>query len=415
MVDVLIAGGGIAGSSLAILLGRQGLEVELFERGQFPKEKPCGEGLMPAGVAVLKRLGLADAVGGVPFYGVRYHFGQHTAEGRFPFLPGLPVFGRGQRRRHLDQVLFHAASRTPGVTAHCGVSVDGPLLEHGRVNGFVVEGQPRRARLTVAADGVRSQMRQLLGLDVPVVRKRFAVRTHLRLTPGREQPPWVDVFVSRGHELYVTPLPHREVLVAVLANNGALHEPLEHAFHRWRCSEPVLSSLLEGAEQMTPLLCTAPLASRARSGVAPGIVLLGDAAGFPDPITGGGITQALMTAELLGKFVKRYFRGPEDWLWDFERERRRMLADYRLLTQMVLWLADHPVVAERLIGARISWLWANTENKPDLSAYTLSTDCCVSKDRFSARAMPGVATQSSKNPAAIRLQFCRDSEYMGPP
>ena len=61
MTDVLIAGGGIAGSALAILLRRAGLSVELFERGHFPREKACGEGLMPAGVAVLERLGLADA------------------------------------------------------------------------------------------------------------------------------------------------------------------------------------------------------------------------------------------------------------------------------------------------------------------------------------------------------------------
>ena len=40
------------------MLGRRGLAVELFERGRFPREKPCGEGLMPAGVAALDRLGL---------------------------------------------------------------------------------------------------------------------------------------------------------------------------------------------------------------------------------------------------------------------------------------------------------------------------------------------------------------------
>ncbi len=84
MADVLIAGGGIAGASLAIMLGRAGLAVDLFERGHFPKEKACGEGLMPAGVAVLERIGLADTVGGTPFYGVRYYAGQRVAEGRFP-------------------------------------------------------------------------------------------------------------------------------------------------------------------------------------------------------------------------------------------------------------------------------------------------------------------------------------------
>ena len=58
VADVVIAGGGPAGATLAMLLGRAGLRVELFEAQRFPREKPCGEGIMPAGVAVLERLGL---------------------------------------------------------------------------------------------------------------------------------------------------------------------------------------------------------------------------------------------------------------------------------------------------------------------------------------------------------------------
>ncbi|HEX2711110.1 MAG TPA: NAD(P)/FAD-dependent oxidoreductase, partial [Candidatus Acidoferrales bacterium] len=172
MVDVLIAGGGIAGCALAILLGRDGLTVELFERARFPREKPCGEGLMPAGVAVLEQLGLAEAVGGAPFYGVRYHFGDLMAEGRFPEVAGVPVAGRAQRRKHLDHVLFQAAAATPGVTAETGTLVEAQLCEKGRVAGLIVNGEPRRARLVVAADGVHSRIRHLMGLDIPPRRKR---------------------------------------------------------------------------------------------------------------------------------------------------------------------------------------------------------------------------------------------------
>jgi len=350
MADVLIAGGGIAGSTLVILLGRQGLTVEVFERGRFPKEKPCGEGLMPAGVAVLNRLGLGEAVGGAPFYGVRYHFGNQTAEGRFPRAAGLPIAGRGQRRKHLDQVLFQAAAATPGVTAHTGIAVDAPLCENGRVAGLLVGGELRRAALVVAADGVHSRMRHLLGLNKPQHRKRFGTRAHFRLAPGQTQPPWVDVFVCPGYELYVTPLPEKEVLVAGLTYAGALGEPIERAFHRWWRAQPALAVRLEGAEQVSSLMGTSPLAGNARAGVAPGIVLLGDAAGFLDPITGGGMTQALMTAELLAKHVSRGLGRDEKWLWTFERHRQALLRDYRILTQMVLWLADHPRLAERLLS-----------------------------------------------------------------
>jgi flavin-dependent dehydrogenase len=349
MTDVLISGAGVAGSTLAILLGRRGLQVELFERGHFPREKPCGEGLMPAGVAVLNRLGVGEAVGGAPFYGVRYHSGNHVTEGRFPQTAGLPVSGYGQRRKHLDEVLFRAAANAPGVIAHTGAQVDSPLRENGRVVGVFVDGQPRRAALVVAADGVHSRLRHQMGLNVPVRRKRFGIRAHFRLAKGQVQAPCVDVFLGPGHELYATPLPGNEVLVAVLADAQQLGESLELSFRRWLLAEPELAKRLKGAEQITPVLATSPLAAQARSGVAPGFVLLGDAAGFLDPITGGGMTQALMTAELLDRHILDRPSEDDSWLWKFEHARRELLFDYRILTRMVLWLADHPRSGQRLL------------------------------------------------------------------
>lgn len=97
------------------------------------------------------------------------------------------------------------------------------------------------------------------------------------------------------------------------------------------------------------MLATSPLAAQARSGVAPGFVLLGDAAGFLDPITGGGMTQALLTAELLDRYIPYCVSQDDSWLWKFERARRALLFDYRILTRMVLWLADHPRMGQRLL------------------------------------------------------------------
>jgi flavin-dependent dehydrogenase len=351
MVDVLIVGGGIAGSALAILLGRSGVSCELLEQGQFPKDKPCGEGLMPGGVAVLRRLALADAIGGAPFDGVRYHCASHVAEGRFPRKKGQPEHGIGQRRIVLDHLLYEAAAATTGVTAQCGVRVECPLLQNGRVTGVSVAGEGRHARLVVAADGIHSRMRRSLGLDAPARRKRLGARAHFRLSRGQQQLRWVEVFVAAGHEFYVTPLPNNEVLVALLANAETLREPVERVFSRWIHEERVLAARLEGAEQISALLCSSPLAARARAGVAPGVVLLGDAAGFVDPITGGGMSQALMTAELLSRYIRHGLHDTDSWSWSFEKERGRLLKDYITLTQAILWLAAHPLLARNAVGA----------------------------------------------------------------
>jgi flavin-dependent dehydrogenase len=342
---VLIAGGGVAGATLAILLGRLGVEAEIFERGTFPREKPCGEALMPAGVATLERVGLASAVGGAPFYGVRYQFPNFKIEGRFPTRDGKRVEGRGQRRLSMDGALFAAAAATPGVTAHTNARVDGPLMENGRVAGLMVDGAPRRGDLVIAADGLHSPIRKALGLDLPPRRRRFGMRTHYRVKYGSEQPPWVDVYPRRGYELYVTPLPEREVLVSALVEFGNLNGHAEDEFARWISVEPELHERLRGAEQISRLSGCSPLEARARCGAFPGAILLGDAAGFVDPITASGIAHAIVTAELLSKYVVRERVPQETWMWKFERERDGIMRDNKTLTAVALWLANHPRVA----------------------------------------------------------------------
>ena len=271
MADVLIAGGGIAGSALAIMLGRAGVTVTLFEQGRFPREKACGEGIMPPGVAVLERLGLAGAVGGAPFEGVRYYAADVVAEGRFPPLDGRPATGRGQRRHHLDQVLFTTAAATPGVTAYTNARVEAPLLARGRVLGLRAMGEDHHAPLTVAADGAHSRLRRLLGLDsTNPTSRRVGLRAHFRLAPAVSQPPWVEVFLGHAAELYVTPLPHHEVLVAALTTRAMLSGggrgiPASHA-GRSRCSRAKLA----GAEQITTFKGMSPLTTRRARGRCPG-------------------------------------------------------------------------------------------------------------------------------------------------
>jgi flavin-dependent dehydrogenase len=350
MTDVLIAGGGIAGSALAIMLGRAGLTVELFERGHFPREKACGEGLMPGGVGVLTRLGLAEAVGGAPFYGVRYYADGLVAEGRFPASAGVPATGRGQRRRQLDQVLFAAAAATPGVMVRTGIRVEAPLWERGRVAGLVIAGQERRAPLVVAADGAHSRLRRLLGLDGPSPRRwRVGLRTHFRLAPGQVQPPWVEIFLGQGYELYVTPLPEGEILVAGLAEHDQVVGGAEASMRRWLGEQPILRARLEQAERRTTMIGMSPLTRQVRAGVVAGAVLLGDAAGVLDPITGGGMAQALLSAELLAHAVTQHWESGDAWLPAYDRARRALLWDERLLTQLVLGLASHPWLARQTL------------------------------------------------------------------
>jgi flavin-dependent dehydrogenase len=305
---------------------------------------------MPQGVAVLQRLGLTAAVGGYPFYGVRYHFHAQTREVGAPKVIRFRSPGLGQRRRVLDQVLLSAAEATSGVQVHTGTRVDGPITEKGAVVGLRVDGQELRAPLVLGAEGAHSAIRQKLGLNEPARRARFGVRAHFRLRERGVEVPWVEVF-GASYEIYVTPLPHRQVAVAILAKAGTFgrHPALE--FNSLCRTFPVLASRLDGAEQITPVLGASPLNGRARAGVGRGAVLLGDAAGFLDPIAGTGMTQALITAELLAEHVARRRSADSGWLQSFELERQSMLREHRILAQVVLWLSQRPRLAKRLLRA----------------------------------------------------------------
>lgn len=347
--DVVIAGGGPAGAALAILAGRAGFSVSLFDTARFPREKPCGEGLMPAGVAVLERLGLSAVTGGVPIEGVRYRGFGVVAETAFPVPRGSagPVYGRGQRRLVFDQALWQVARATPNVRAFEGAAVDGVLFRGGRAVGLHAGGQTVTGGVIVGADGARSVVRRAVGLDRPPTgRPRWGLRMHFRLAPDQPPPTFVEVFVGDRHELYLTPLPGNEVLVALLSEPGGGDAPAAEVLRAFIDHHPALSARLCGAEPVSAPRGRAPLAASARAGVAPGLVLLGDAAGFTDPLTGGGMAQALLSAELLARYLPRALAQRDDeWLWRFDRRRRALLRDYVWMTRALVQAARRPRLA----------------------------------------------------------------------
>ena len=128
--QVIIVGGGPVGSVLAMLLGRAGVRTLILERTSFPRDKPCGEGLMPGGVAVLERLGFDLAREGFqPLAGIAYRtLDGGAAFGAFRPAHELPDHGFGVRRLRFDALLAEGAASTPNVELKTSCAVpSGPV------------------------------------------------------------------------------------------------------------------------------------------------------------------------------------------------------------------------------------------------------------------------------------------------
>lgn len=359
MKDVLIVGGGPAGSALAVQLGRRGLTVELLERDRFPRDKPCGEGILPGGVEVLKFMGLEEPLSGHKLMGVQYHVGKRQIRAGFGLgSDGSERFGLGQRRQFLDNLLWDTAKATEGVTVHQGVAATRALVEGGRAVGVLTKGVERRARWVVGADGASSALRRSLRLERIDEPRRVGVRVHFCNLSSEAKIHDIHVFLRPGYEIYVTPLPNRQLLVAALTCQGNARK-LRDNFWFWCANEPLLCCWLRGAEQSSPLMGRTSLRRHlAASPLPKGLTFIGDASASSDPITAGGISLALRDAELLAEALPEMIRGSRLAESRFARSQDSARRTHRLLGEGLLTLSAKPAVAEQACRLLDSFPWA---------------------------------------------------------
>jgi flavin-dependent dehydrogenase len=307
MIDVLVAGGGPAGLATALHCSRRGLETVVLEPRESPVDKACGEGLMPGAVRALDEL--VGPMDGVELQGIRYlDAAGHRVDARFRNGPG-----RGVRRTEL-QAAMHRAVVDAGVDVVEGRAGEVRQDDAGvRVGGH-------RARYLVAADGLHSPIRDQFGLGRPDTRPaRFGLRRHFRTAPWTDL---VEVHWSDCSEAYVTPVAPDLVGVAVLTS---VREPFEAHLRRF----PELLVRLP-AEAATPTRGAGPLRQRCSARVAGRVLLVGDAAGYVDALTGEGVAMSLGCARELARCLA------EDRPADYERQWWSETRRYRLLTEALL-------------------------------------------------------------------------------
>ncbi|NAS26133.1 monooxygenase [Herbidospora sp. NEAU-GS84] len=329
MIDLLIAGGGPAGLATACHAALAGMEAVVVEPRATPVDKACGEGLMPTGAEVLRALGVRPE--GWPLRGITYldAGGSVTA----PFPRGLS--GLGVRRTILHEALAKRA-------AELGVRVVAGRVERFRQRPDDVEADGfGRARWLVAADGLHSPLRAALGLTVPPGRlRRHGLRRHFAVAPWNSH---VEVHWSPGAEAYVTPLGAELVGVAVLSSRRVPYEEHLAAF-------PALRDRLGPA--CSPVRGAGPLRQGAKARVAGRVLLVGDAAGYVDALTGEGVSLAARSAEALVAALRTGDPG------SYERAWRRLSRRHRALTAALVGVRGTPMAGDLIAPAARKLPWA---------------------------------------------------------
>jgi 2-polyprenyl-6-methoxyphenol hydroxylase-like FAD-dependent oxidoreductase len=295
--DLVVIGAGPVGAALAMLLARSGRRVALLDRATFPRDKACGEGLLPSGVRVLEGLGIDLAALGFPeLSGVRYR----SACGRSAAAAFRDGPGRGVRRLILDAALAQRAAVTPGVHFYPGCPLVALTCSWQGIEAHTGLGR-LRAWAIVGADGLRSTTARLLGRARPPGKPtRYGVVGHLAC-----DRPSQEVVVTLLHEVevYTAPVAPDELLVAVLGSRQSLFRTGARPLDQFRAIVERAHPELAGAPLRGRLRGAGPFRVRAAPVAEDGVFLVGDAAGFVDPLTGDGIAAGLVQAETLAALL----------------------------------------------------------------------------------------------------------------
>jgi geranylgeranyl reductase family protein len=318
--DVIIVGGGPAGSTLAWDLARRGITALLLDRARFPREKVCGDYVEPRGLRIMQKMGCLktlEEASPLPIsQSATFVNSRRTYSGKIPFYgvrKDMPSHGYIIPREKLDSVLFERAAKvgavTQGETTVTGVAVE--------KRGVVVETSQGKhtatykGRIVVGADGVNSIVARSVGLLTADPRYiAISQRAYAEGIDGDigEAAFYFerDLFPGYG---WMFPMRGGVVNLGV----GVLSE----ASKRFALNIPQLLAefihkLKRSHFRCTQLrLCRPPIGGIVKTygGAGPNYfargLLIGDAGSFVDPMTGEGITPAMESGILAGSVITK--------------------------------------------------------------------------------------------------------------
>jgi flavin-dependent dehydrogenase len=313
--DVVVIGGGPAGSTVSTLLAQKGIRVQLFERERFPRFH-IGESLIPETYWVFQRLGMLEKMKKSPFvkkFSVQFVNAMGKLSAPFYFHDNKPheCSQTWQVIRSEFDVLMLDNAREHGVDAQEGVRVLEVLFEGNRAVGVRIQppqGPPREihARVVVDASGQSTMLQNRFKLRLwdPILNKG-AIWTYwkgaYRDTGRDEGATMVIQTTNKQGWFWYIPQHDNTVSVGVVApfdylfkNRGSHEQTYDEEVER--C--PAVKERVANGKRATGYFATKDYSYRSKEVAGDGWVLIGDAFGFLDPLYSSGVLLALRSGEM---------------------------------------------------------------------------------------------------------------------
>ncbi|MBR0660089.1 NAD(P)/FAD-dependent oxidoreductase [Neoroseomonas oryzicola] len=433
LCDVLIVGGGPAGSTAATLLAEKGRRVVLLEKDHHPRFH-IGESLLPLNLRIFERLGLQEAIAAIGMYkpGARFVSDEHGGHTAFSFAAGLNqdyTYAYQVRRSEFDQVLF-ARARAAGADAREGIRVLDVALdaqEGHRITARAEDGTMHafRARYVIDASGRDTFLASTMGTKARNPHNNTAaIYGHFHgVAPfDGEEDGNITVHLFDEGWFWMIPLTGGVMSIGVVSNPGFFKRrrgSAEEFFLATLRAVPSVARRIEGARLVSEVTTTGNYSYASKVMQGDGWLMAGDSYAFIDPVFSSGVLLAMASAEM-GADVAH------TWLDDrargaamaraFERKVKRAIGSlswliYRIntpvLRDMFMTPSNRFRMREGLISLLAGDVHANSNRQMPVIAFKAAYRMLSLAHRFGYRLRPGGLTKvppaaPSVTPSAAR-------------
>ncbi|MGB3714198.1 MAG: NAD(P)/FAD-dependent oxidoreductase [Candidatus Promineifilaceae bacterium] len=315
--EVIVVGAGPSGASAATAMAQRGRDVLLIDRARFPRDKTCGDGIPASAIEILYSLGMKDKVLASNFYEIQRVL--LSSPSGYTLVAPIKQAKNGGHTYVIPRMQFDALIQEHAVES--GVSfleghVTGPIIENGRVIGVKVKSggteEEILAKVVIGADGVTSSIARVLRPDKQEDKHRaVALRAYIE---DIEELPRIAEFYLYNEILpgyaWIFPLGEGKANIGLGMRLDKYREAgtsLEELLDIFLNMPAIKGRLHQGGRMEGVAIWQLNFGSQHMQRAYDGAILIGDAAGLINPLTGGGITNGVQSAVIAADVVDKAF------------------------------------------------------------------------------------------------------------